>query len=201
MILSNSISSMNRRNFLLATTNLAFFTLIVNPMKDTYGNEVKENQQELYDLKLRPHHILDIVTDFGNNQQYEPHPYGHSLHIVGPKILSDLNLKVKLIIGADDVCAGCKHLMPDGKCKDVLAQLKPSPSKQAYNDVLDSRVFDCLSIDPGTVLTVHRYLELVSEKTPGLEEICTHPKENKADRLQGLVNGLVKLGVRSPTSI
>jgi hypothetical protein len=181
----------------MSVSNVAVFTLIANPMEKIYGNRTNESHLELYDLKLRPHHILDIVTDFGNNQQYQPHPYGHSLHIVGPKILSDLTLKIKLIIGADDVCNGCMHLMPDGKCDDVLSQLKPSPSKQAYNDVLDSRVFDCLSIDPDTILAVHRYLALVNEKIPGIEEICTHPKENKTERSQGLINGLVKLGVRN----
>jgi hypothetical protein len=192
--MSNSISSINRRNFLMVVSNLAVFNLIARPIETIYGNKIKENQLELFDMKLRPHHILDIVTDFGNNQQYQPHPYGHSLHIVAPKLLSDLNLKIKLIIGADDVCTGCTHLMPDGKCNDVLSQLKPSPSKQAYNDVLDSRIFDCLSIDPGIVLTTHKYLELINDKTPGIEEICTHPKENKEERLRGLTNGLVKLG-------
>ncbi len=147
-------------------------------------------------MQLRPHHILDIISAFGKGIEYQPHPYGHSLHIVAPRLLSNLDLKIKLVLNADDICEGCEHLLPDGKCKDVLAQLTPSPSKQAYNDVLDSRLFDDLSIEPDCEITTREYLEVVNKKVPGIEKICTHPKENQQERLNGLVSGLIKLGLR-----
>ena len=147
-------------------------------------------------MQLRPHHILDIISAYGKGMDYHPHPYGHSLHIVAPKLLSDLELKIKLVLGSDDICEGCEHLLPDGKCKDVLAQLTPSPSKQAYNDALDIRIFDDLSFEPDTVITTREYLETVNNKLPGIEKICTHPKEDQQDRLNGLVSGLIKLGLR-----
>jgi hypothetical protein len=128
--------------------------------------------------------------------EYQPHPYGHSLHIVAPRLLSDLDVKVKLVLTADDICEGCMHLLSDGKCKDILAQLTPSPSKQAYNDVLDSRLFDDFEIEPDSEITTRDYLEAVNEKVPGIEKICTHPKENQEERLKGLVSGLIKLGLR-----
>jgi hypothetical protein len=147
-------------------------------------------------MQLRPHHILDIVSDYGRGAAFRPHPYGHSLHLVAPRLLSDLDAQVKLVLGAYNICAGCKHLMPGGQCQDVLSQLNPSPSKQAYNDVLDCRLFDYLSIKVNSVMTIRKYLEIVNERVPGIEEICTHPKESRQERLQGLVNGLAKLGVR-----
>jgi hypothetical protein len=149
------------------------------------------------DMNLRPHHIIDIITGHGDNVQYQPHPYGHSQHLVAPKLLSDLDLKIKLVIGADDICAGCKNLMPDGKCGDVLAQIKPSPSKQAYNDVLDSRLFDHFLLSPNCIITTRKYLEIVNNNIPGIEKICTHPKENPEKRLTRLINGLIKLGIRN----
>jgi hypothetical protein len=147
-------------------------------------------------MQLRPHHILDIISDHGKGKEYQPHSYGHSLHIVAPELLSNLDKEIKLVLTADDICRGCEHLVRDGKCKDVLSQLTPSPSKQAYNDVLDSRLFDEFSILPNTVITFHQYLETVNEKVPGIEKICTHPKENQEERLQGLIDGLVRLGIR-----
>ncbi|MDP4224444.1 MAG: hypothetical protein Q8868_14145 [Bacteroidota bacterium] len=152
--------------------------------------------EKLADLKLRPHHIIDIITGYGNNVQYQPHPFGHARHLVAPKLLSDLNLKVKLVLGADDICTGCRNLLPNGKCSDVLAQLTPSPSKQAYNDVLDSRLFDHFTLAPDCTLSTGEYLEIVNKHTPGLERICTHPKEDPEERLTGLINGLKKLGIR-----
>jgi hypothetical protein len=151
-------------------------------------------------MKLRPHHIIDIISGHGKNIHYQPHHYGHSRHIAAPALLSDLDLKITLVLGADDICTGCKHLTSDGKCDDVLSQINPSPSKQAYNDVLDSRLFDLFSLNPGTILTTREFLEQVNDKTPGIEKICTHPKENMEERLQGIIDGLFKTGIRNNDS-
>jgi len=147
-------------------------------------------------VQLRPHHILDIISASGKGIVYEPHPYGHSLHLVAPRLLSNLDQKIKLVLDADAICEGCMHLMPDGKCKDVLAQLNPSPSKQAYNDVLDCRLFDNLSIEPNAMISTREYLEAISQTVPGIEKICTHPKEDQQERLNGLISGLINLGIR-----
>lgn len=148
-------------------------------------------------MQLRPHHILDIISDFGKDIKYQPHAYGHSLHIVAPKLLSNLGVKIKLVLDADDICKGCKHLMSDGKCNDVLPQLTPSPSKQAYNDVLDCRLFDHLSIQSDDIMTAREFLGMVDKRVPGIEKICTHPKENEQARLKGLIDGLIKSGIRA----
>ncbi|KPL09075.1 MAG: hypothetical protein AMS26_23340 [Bacteroides sp. SM23_62] len=190
----------NRRDFLIGLSGFAFYNLYASSSGKSHKHQ-KLQKMEHYDMQLRPHHILDIISDHGKGTAYQPHPYGHSLHIVAPKLISDLDLKIKLVLHADDICEGCEHLLPDGKCKDVLAQLTPSPSKQAYNDVLDSRLFDELSIVPGTVTTTHQFLEAVNEKVPGIEKICTHPKEGQEERLQGLVSGLIKLGIREDSQV
>jgi hypothetical protein len=83
-----------------------------------------------------------------------------------------------------------------GCCDDVLSQLDPSPSKQSYNEVIDCRLLDELRIKPGSVITLGEYLELINRRVPGIEKICTHPKEDERRRLASLTAGLVKLGVR-----
>jgi hypothetical protein len=189
------MSLINRRDFLIGLSGFAFYNLYASSSGKSKEHQ-KVQKMEHYDMQLRPHHILDIISGHGKGTTYQPHPYGHSLHIVAPKLLSNLDLKIKLVLRADDICEGCEHLLPGGKCKDVLAQLTPPPSKQAYNDVLDSRLFDELSIVPDTVTITHQFLEAVNEKVPGIEKICTHPKEDQEERLQGLVSGLIKLGIR-----
>jgi len=190
------LTSVNRRHFLAAISGLAFSNMIGCTGKKSQ-NIVEQTQNiDSFDMELRPHHILDIITGHGQGIEYQPHPYGHSQHIVAPKLLSNLDLKIKLVLTADDICKGCEHLLPDGKCKDVLAQLTPSPPKQAYNDVLDCRLFDHFKIDPNTVLTFREYLIIANESVPGIERICTHPKEDQDERLQGLISGLNKLGIR-----
>ena len=147
-------------------------------------------------IKLRPHHLLDIITTYGHSGPFGPHPYGHAVHIVAKRILCDTNLQVELVVGADDICRPCKHLGPDGLCDDVLAQLDPPMPKQEYNDDLDRRLLAYLGLAPGAVMTVRQFLQAVSEKTPGIEAICTHPKRSRERRLRGLTRGLIKLGVR-----
>ncbi len=157
----------------------------------------KENTGSKWnEVKLRPHHIIDIVTDHGHDIEHRPHPYGHSQHLIAPLLLSDPGMNVTLVVEADDICRGCRNLLPGGNCKDVLGQLHPSPSKQAYNDVLDCRLLDHFGLMPGSKLTIDDYLKIVNSFTPGIEKICTHPKEDPEERLAGLKNGLAKLGVR-----
>lgn len=146
-------------------------------------------------LKLRPHHILDIISTYGHGGEFEPHPYGHALHTVAQSILSDPDLEAELVIGADAICQPCTHLRPDGQCDDVLQQLSPPVAKQAYNDDLDTRLLDYLGL-ASRVVTIRDYLTVVAENLPGIVSVCTHPGEDPEARLGGLVEGLTKLGVR-----
>jgi len=147
-------------------------------------------------MRLRPHHLLDIITDYGRGVEYKPHPYGHALHTVAAQVLADPGARVTFVLAADEICDPCLHLRPDGQCEDVLHQLEEPLSKQTYNDELDRRLFSALSMCPGEEMTVRAFLEKVNEHTPGIGKICTHPGEQEADRLEGLAQGLKRLGVR-----
>ena len=146
-------------------------------------------------MQLRPHHTIDIISGYGHGAELKPHPYGHAVHTVAEAILADTDTQVELIVGADEICRPCKHLQPDGRCDDVLSQLDPPISKQEYNDDLDRRLFAHFDLEPGAVMSVRQFLEIVDSHVPGIEEICSHPKEDPARRLAGLRQGLVKLGI------
>jgi hypothetical protein len=146
-------------------------------------------------MQLRPHHLIDIVTDYGHGVEFRPHPYGHALHTVAEKVLADLTVEIEFVLAADDICAPCRHLRPGGLCDDVLSQLAKPVSKQAYNDALDGSLFPYLGMQPGTRLSMREFLGRLQEHIPGIEQICTHPGEEQADRLQGLEAGLERLGI------
>ena len=147
-------------------------------------------------MKLRPHHILDIVSSHGHDSQFKPSAYGHAVHTVARSIIADMDQDVELVVGADEICVPCKHLLPDGQCDDVLRQLDPPISKQEYNDALDNKVLGYFGFPANSVMTVREYLEIVSTRVPGIEAICTHPNEEPASRLKGLEQGLIKFGIR-----
>ena len=141
-------------------------------------------------LTLRPHHLLDILSDYGHGLTYQPHPYGHALHTVAPQVLSNLDLEITFVIAADAICQPCRHLRPGGQCDDLLGQLPDSPSKQAYNDALDRRLWAYLHLDQGSQMTMRQFCRRVGDKLPGIEKICTHPGEDESYRLAGLQQAL-----------
>jgi len=146
-------------------------------------------------MKLRPHHLLDIVTSHGHDVEFRPHPYGHAVHSVAEAVVSNTELRVRFVVGADEICLPCKHLGSDGLCDDVLSQVDPPISKQEYNDDLDRRLFAHMNLTPGTVMTIREFLEMVGREVPGIEKLCTHPGEDEERRRNGLVRGLEKLGI------
>ncbi len=144
-------------------------------------------------MKLRPHHVLDIIRNYGNGIEFKAHPYGHAVHSVAHIVLSNLEIEIEFILGADDICQPCQHLQADGLCDDVLHQLEQPISKQTYNDELDKRLFSYLDVKPGIVMPMQTFLKRVGRKIPGIEKVCTHPQEDEQFRLNGLKHGLEKL--------
>jgi hypothetical protein len=143
-------------------------------------------------MRLRPHHLLDIITQYGAGVPFHPHPYGHAVHTVAEAVLADPDVTIEFVVGADDICAPCKHLI-EGRCDDVLSQLDPPLSKQDYNDDLDRRLLARLGIPEGSQLTCRTFAALVRDQMPGTGEVCTHPKEDPASRLSRLTTGLEAL--------
>ena len=147
-------------------------------------------------MKLRPHHLIDIIRSYGHGVQFEPHPYGHAQHRVAEQVLKDPDLAVEFVLAADAVCYPCQHLGADGQCDDVLHQLEVPISKQAYNDALDAKLFSYFGMEPGTRMKVGEFLAGLNARTPGVEKLCTHPGEEEMYRLDGLERGLIGLGFR-----
>lgn len=147
-------------------------------------------------IPLRPHHLVDMLRNYGHGHPFTPHPYGHALHVIAHRVLNDLNVGIQLVLGADAISHPCQHLQVDQTCQDILPQLAHPLSKQVYNDTLDLRLFAYLAVSPGCVLTVRAFFERVALRLPGLEVVCAHPQESIQFRLEGLQRGLQKLGIR-----
>jgi len=143
-------------------------------------------------VQLRPHHLLDIISQHGAGTPFEPSEYGHALHTVAAAVLADPQMNIEFVVDADDICAPCKHLV-NGRCDDVLRRFDPPKSKQEYNDDLDRRLFVYLGMAEGATMTFARFLRLIREHLDGLEQVCTHPGEDAARRRENLERGLDKL--------
>ena len=150
-------------------------------------------------LRLRPHHLLDIVTEYKPDEDphYAPAPGENGVRTVARLVGRTLDVEAAFVIGPDSICEPCSHLGPNGRCDRILQHHKPPQAIDDYNDPLDARVLAYLGLEPGAVLSVRRFLELVNARVPGIETVCTHPGQERSARLAGLTAGLVALGVRA----
>lgn len=113
-------------------------------------------------LELRIHHFIDIIRDFGAGVEIRPHPYGHSGHRVAESIRNDPGIRIRILMGTDDICAGCQHLS-GRRCTDVITHRADFASKEAFNDHIDQRILGVCGIRTGEVHTVARLCRVIDE--------------------------------------
>jgi hypothetical protein len=144
-------------------------------------------------LQLRPHHLIDIIRNIGQDRPLMPHPYGHAQHTITQSLLDGSETEIRLVAEADDLCKPCVHLTPGGICDDLLPQMEVPVRKQDYNDTLDRRLFDFFSLPVGVMISLDDFLRLIENRFDELLPLCLHPKENMSDRREGLRKGLERL--------
>lgn len=144
-------------------------------------------------ILLKPHHLLDLIRDFGAGQEHQPHPYGHALHLVARRLAAEPGLMVELTAGADEICRPCRHLGPDGRCRDGCAVSGYESSKEAWNRLIDRRLFARLGLREGRRLSALEFCRIAGE---GLGELATlypeEPPEKTAWRGDCLRRGLAE---------
>ena len=67
-------------------------------------------RQEETTMRARPHHPIDIITQHGAGQPFEPCEYGHAVHTVAAEAIANPEVRLEFGVGADDICAPCRHL-------------------------------------------------------------------------------------------
>ena len=147
-------------------------------------------------IRIKPHHFVDIVTQFGEGAPFEPHPYGHAVHTVAERTLADLDVMLEMDLGADDICSPCIHNI-DGLCDDTLdTSYRPGvpASKREWNLILDRRWCDRLHVAAGDRMTVRAFVELLRDRAGDISDIYReNPPGRTADRAAKLAAGIGKL--------
>ena len=141
-------------------------------------------------IKIRPHHLLDIIRDFGNEVERETHPWGASLASVTHNILSNINQEVEFVLNVDSICKTCSKL--NGHICE--AKINNELLMRDYNDRLDQALFSALNISPGNKLPVIEFLRIVYKKIEVLN-LFNSPSNNPIARKQGTKSAFDKLGI------
>lgn len=142
-------------------------------------------------MKLRIHHIFDIIRDLGKNSLFNKHEYGHSYHIIANKIKNHDYDSIQLVIECDDICLGCNKLN-NGECIDLINHRKDYLKKEDFNNYLDKRILDVLNIKKGAIIKLNNLIEITDEYIKNIEYIyegndVAHTIERKENVMKGLV--------------
>ena len=145
-------------------------------------------------IRIKPHHFIDIVRDFGRGQTtFEPHPYGHAVHTVAQAVLDDPDVVLEMELGADDICAPCIHNI-NGLCDDTFdtSHRPEAPtSKREWNLLIDQRWCERLGLEQGARLSARQFCQLLRDRmgdiTPIYREV---PPERTAERAGDIARGM-----------
>ena len=145
-------------------------------------------------IHIKPHHFVDIITAYGGGvETFRPHPYGHALHAVAERILTQPDLLLELVLGADDICAPCVHNI-DGICDDTIdTSYRPTapPAKHEWNLLIDRRWCRRLGLEPGRRISARELCRLLARDAQDLCDIYPEiPTERTAERARKLQAGI-----------
>ncbi len=139
---------------------------------------------------------MDIITQYGAGEPFEPHLYGHAVHTVAREILGDINVELKMELGADDICRPCIHNI-NGLCDDTI-DISDRPlapvSKREWNLIIDKRWAPLLGAKQGDILTAAEMCRRIAGHLDDMPDIYREETAEKtARRRSNLEKGLSKL--------
>lgn len=124
-------------------------------------------------IHIKPHHFIDIIASFDNEELFKPHPYGHAQHTVAKKIFTSKEILLIMELGIDDICSPCIHNV-NGACDDIIdTSFRPlaPKSKNEWNLLIDKRWCQRLNIKQGDRLTPLQFCNLLKEKGEDISDI------------------------------
>jgi hypothetical protein len=145
-------------------------------------------------IRIKPHHFVDIITSFSaQDLTFEPSSYGHAVHTVSEHILRDRDVILEMDLGADDICAPCKHNI-NGLCDDIIdTSFRPeaTSSKREWNLMIDKRWCERLNLQQDDRLTAREFCEQLQNNTDDITDIYREiPNDQTAERLRDLKAGI-----------
>lgn len=147
-------------------------------------------------IAIKPHHFIDIIAAYGGEQaSFEPHPYGHAVHLVAHQVLADPDTELCMELGADNICAPCSH-NAEGRCDDTIdTSYRPDApsSKLEWNLRIDERWCQRLGLAQGDRLTARQFCERLKRATDNIDDIYREvPRAMTADRLRQVRAGVAR---------
>ena len=108
--------------------------------------------------KLRIHHFFDILRDYGAGKELQPHPYGHSYHLIGKKVYENTLNEFEIVVACDDICLNCSKI-ENGLCIDEIDHRNNFTMKIKFNEFIDNRIMNTMNLEKGQIVTESEIIE------------------------------------------
>lgn len=140
-------------------------------------------------LRIKPHHLLDIIRDLGAGKKHEPHPYGHGVHRLARIIRDNPHTVFVLTADADSICEPCCNMI-DRRCVDTTTSPGRKVSRESWNRLIDGRIFEKLGLEEGAAISALDFCRLASEMLGDLYTLYVEADPEKtAVREKNLTRG------------
>lgn len=140
-------------------------------------------------LRIKPHHLLDIIRDLGAGKKHEPHPYGHGVHRLAGIIGDNPHTVFVLTADVDSICEPCCNMI-DRRCVDTTTSPGRKVSRESWNRLIDGRIFEKLGLEEGAAISALDFCRLASEKLGDLYTLYVEADPEKtAVREKNLTRG------------
>jgi hypothetical protein len=145
-------------------------------------------------LAIKPHHFVDIITALGEGRtQFEPHSYGHNVHLVAAEVFANPGVPLRIELGADSICSPCRHNV-GGLCDDTMdTSFRPRAPrfKREWNQLIDRRWCERLGLEQDDCLTAREFCLLLRDRAGDITDIYAEvPPERTAQRQSKLTCGI-----------
>ena len=141
-------------------------------------------------MKIRIHHFLDIIRDFGRGEKITPHVFLHAYHLVAEQIRENPNIELNIVVESDAVCTGCIHL-EKLTCDDTISHRKDFTLKEEFNNYLDRRIVDICGIQLSEMYSPKLLCKIAHKYITNIEFIYGgNDKEHTLLRKKNVIQGL-----------
>ncbi len=140
-------------------------------------------------LRIKPHHLLDIIRDLGAGKKHAPHTYGHGVHRLARIIGDNPHTVFVLTADADSICEPCCNMI-DRRCVDTTTSPGRKVSRESWNRLIDGRIFERLGLEEGAAISALDFCRLASERLGDLYTLYVEADPEKtAVREKNLTRG------------
>ena len=135
-------------------------------------------------ILIRPLHFVDIICDYGaGTERFEPHPYGHAVHIVANRMLDNKDTLLQITWDADDVCTPCIHNI-NGVCDNFIDRsYRPAapPLMRDWDLLINQRWSKRLNIKEGDIFTAKELCERLRDRAGDITGIFPEILDNRIE--------------------